>query len=524
MKTTDAGDVDVLAQAESELRYMNTMGRSKAARIKIPKGHTWRLRFIPFKFPNKMYYARIAFHWINNRPILCLRNTEEGLGGVKDHDCPICRVAQDLNDSSDKKLSNAGYWASSNPQWLAMALPFAKDDGGGEENTRGDERWTPAEFWMHRATALDFIGLYRRDVQRVGPQSFMHFEKGRDLFVTVRQQRGGGSGGMKIDRDDSQPFYRLDDRAKFDEMCERVLASVRWKMNPIPTDEELEEAADKLDESARRAARGRGDDDDDRGGRRRRNQDDTDLDAPRGGGSRAGRGRVDDDDRSGDRRRDPGDDRGSYDDRGGGDGDDSRGSARGSSGRRVSSSRRGDDRGDDRVDDRGDGRDDDRGGGGDDDDRGGRAAAPEPRRGSTDDRRRRASHDEIHDDDERGNQPTRRDPPPSRAAASAPPPSASRRLPPPPAASTNREPARAAQGQATSSLDPDEHVAEEDRDPAPPADGLPQSEDGGADDGGGDLGAGDSGGGELPPPPVRSGGGLSDRLRNSIRRASSAAA
>lgn len=503
----EVSDAEFMAQMNEETAFMNRSSR-RASRIQIPKGHTWRVRFVPFKFPNGLYYARIAFHWINKKPTLCITNTETRLGGDPDYKCPVCAVAERLNESSDKKVSNAGYWAQSNPQWLAMALPFGKDDGSGEEATRGEERWTPAEFWMHRTTAVDFISMYKRDFQRNGPTSFMDFVKGRDIWVTVKNK-----GGMKLERDDPQPFANQDDKDRFDALCTKVLETVKWKMNEIPTDDDLDEVAEKLEESVvGRGGRGGDDRDDRRGGGRdyddrrgsqdRRGDDDeprsrrTSRSEPDDDPPRRGRAVDDEPPRTSSRRATP-DDRGGDDDR-----------------RR--STRAADDRGGDQ-DGPGDDRGDDHGG----DDR--RRDDPPPRRG---DDRRRPEPESRGDDRDRGGDDRRAgdrggdrggdrratvdtdgsDFSPLRQAASPPP--ARRASPPPAARSAEPPPSRASNGPVASSLDPDDNVAPEGRDPAPPADSLPPIDES------------DSGHGAPPPAVDTKATGLSNRLRTSIQRAS----
>lgn len=435
-------DPKILAALDEEQEFMASHGRAKTDRVKIPKGSAWLLRFIPTPMgPNGKFWARIAFHWINKRPYLCVRNTGRDFGGDPEGTCPLCEVSDELNASPKKKIANAGYQARAVPQYLAYCLVFKRDD----EPSQGEERWKPFEFWMHQSVFQEFLSFYKKGLVR-SEKSIYDFKVGCDIWANNTNR------GVRLDREDPSPICkpREDDPDRLKRISKKVLAAVKFREPQVPDEETMLELAEKIKENAIRAARS-GDDD------------------------RGGRGRFDEDDER-PRNRQRGDEEDERPRRGGDDEEDERPARRPARDEEDELPRRrpARDEEDEPAPRRSSARDEDeepprRRSSEDEDD------APAPKRQVRDDdegdlppQRRRADddNDEEPEEAEDTNDEGEQDEDPAPRRSSTPPPSRAQEAP-------------ARHGTAQSTVDEEEDNApEEDRDPAPPVNkGLDESED-----------------------------------------------
>src|ERR1051326_7592174 len=131
---------------ESERKLASQGG--KVRRVKIEKGESWLLRFIPFPMgKDKTFYARIAHHWLHKKPILCIRNTGRAFGGDPDFNCPVCEVAERLyEESPSDAVRDFAYRAQGHPRWKTWCVVSEIDDGRRREAIDGDELYMPYEF------------------------------------------------------------------------------------------------------------------------------------------------------------------------------------------------------------------------------------------------------------------------------------------------------------------------------------------------------------------------------------------
>lgn len=282
----DPRAMSVLDDEEGEY-LAQTSYSAKTRRIQIPKGHEWLVRFLPVELgAARTPWARFGFHWINKRPYMCVRHTSPHFGGVKDGECQLCNVADQLNEDSDRSVSTIGYRARAVPQWLMYALVLEKNDGRHSDEVRGDDLWNPWEFWLHRSP-FDEIHLMHKKRQQKIPLGILDIDEGCSIWVRSAKQ------GFKFDRQDPSPLM-TDDPAKRQALLDRIWAKIKFKQNKPPTRDEMDDLVDKLREAAERGSFS-----DDRQSSRRRGADDyyEDDDRP---------ARRDDDDRP--RRRDDDDD------------------------------------------------------------------------------------------------------------------------------------------------------------------------------------------------------------------------
>lgn len=261
-------------------------------RVKIGRGESWIVRFLPAQMgPDKMFYARIARHWLNKLPIICPRNTSEDYGGNPNENCPVCELAENLNDSTDKDISSFGYKAMASAQFLTYCAVFEKN---GVEQPMS-EVLIPYEFWHYRNTWEELKGFYLAGGRR-SPDSVLDYITGNDFSVIKAAK------GMRLDKLDSGPIFDPES-PKFKDYIAKLESGIRTPKVAIPTNKELTVFAAKLQEAANRGSfdggrdgdrrRGRYDDDRservDRGDSRDSEHEDSDDGIPQRRGSASAR-------------------------------------------------------------------------------------------------------------------------------------------------------------------------------------------------------------------------------------------
>ena len=348
-------DPDYLAELEKETEFLNQKGRRGNDRIALKEpGESMLLRIVPYIFDDRgKWFARVARHWVGQRPYLCTRDTDVAHGGDPDGKCAMCDTIDKLNRDRNKAVSSAAYRMTAVPQYLVMAVPIEYQSASGQVTKyRGNELKKAKELWLYKEAFQDVMTIFKTFLRRTESKlSIVDPIKGCDLMMSKSRR------GLRFDREDPLPLAPKS--ANPDEFLAEVLKSITWKADAPVEGDDLDDILLKIEDLCfdRRPSGGR---DDDRrgGGGSRDDRGDSRSDDRRGGGS--SRSRDDGDDRSSSRSRD--DDRGGRaeesssrgrDDRG-----DSRSDDRGSSrsrddgdDRRSSSSSR-DDRGDSRSDDR----------------------------------------------------------------------------------------------------------------------------------------------------------------------------
>ena len=107
-------DPKILKRMQGEDSFLQSQTRG-SRRVKLNRGQNWIVRFLPAQMgPDGLWFARIAKHWMNKLPIVCPRNTAEDFGGDPDCECPVCTLADELNDSADEIISKFGYKSKAN--------------------------------------------------------------------------------------------------------------------------------------------------------------------------------------------------------------------------------------------------------------------------------------------------------------------------------------------------------------------------------------------------------------------------
>ena len=252
-------DPKILKRMQAEDSFLQSQTRG-SRRVKLNRGQNWIVRFLPARLgPDELFFARIARHWLNKLPIVCPRNTAEDFGGNPDCDCPVCTVAEELNESPDEAISKVGYSAKANPQFLTYCIVWEKD-GVAQPMS---EVLNPYEFWHYRSTWEELKGFYTAGGRKCD-NSVLDYQLGNDFSVNKTAK------GMRLDKQDSSPIFDLKE-PKYAEWIKKIEAAMKNPKVTIPTQEQMQIFAAKLQEAAHRG--GAAEDDAPRARRPRRDDD-----------------------------------------------------------------------------------------------------------------------------------------------------------------------------------------------------------------------------------------------------------
>ena len=262
-------DPKILRRMQHEDAFLQSQTKG-SRRVKMDRGQNWIVRFLPARLgPDGLWFARIAKHWVNKLPIVCPRNTAEDFGGDPEFDCPVCQLADELNDSVDDVISKFGFKAKANAQFLTYCVVWEKN---GVEQPMA-EVLNPYEFNHYRSTWEELKGFYMAG-GRKSADSVLDYETGNDFSVSK------GGKGMRLDKLDPSPIFKLDD-PKFDEYIKKLEAAMKTPKVVIPTNEQLHVFVKKMQEAADRG--GYAADDEDRPRRGRGSYDNEESEFRRGG-------------------------------------------------------------------------------------------------------------------------------------------------------------------------------------------------------------------------------------------------
>jgi hypothetical protein len=274
-------DPKILARVQREVSYIQSRSRG-ARRVKLEKGHSCVVRFLPARLgPDKMWFARTAKHWLNKGPIVCPRETGEDFGGDPKFDCPVCTLCEELNADRNKDTADFGYDVSAKPMYLTYCVVWEKD---GIKQPM-DEVLQPYEFQFYQSTFEELNGFWTASLRRCDDGIF-DYKLGND-FSIIRTKKG-----MRLDKLDSCAIFDVDD-PNWDKHLKKLESALKEPRIQIPTPEQLEAFAEKVQAECFRGHRR--DDDDERFSRsRQRDQDEPserssrDADEPRAKSSRRG--------------------------------------------------------------------------------------------------------------------------------------------------------------------------------------------------------------------------------------------
>jgi len=294
-------DPEYLAELEKETEFLNAKGRRGNDRIALKEaGDSALVRLVPYQFDEKgRWYARVARHWINQRPYICTRDTDVAHGGDPDGRCEICELVDNLNRDRDKRVSQLAYKMTAVPQYLTMAVLIESMSVGGQRVAyKGADLRKARELWLYKEAFQDVMTIFKTFLRRTDSKlSILDPIAGCDLMMSKSRR------GLRFDREEPLPLAPKS--AEPAEFLQAVLKSISWKPDEPVRGDDLDDLLLKIEDTCLDRRSSRDDDrrgggrDDDRGRARGRDDDDR-----RGGGR-------DDDRRAPTRSRDdaPADDR-----------------------------------------------------------------------------------------------------------------------------------------------------------------------------------------------------------------------
>ena len=243
-------DPKILRRMQHEDAWMQSQTKG-SRRVKLDRGQNWIVRFLPARMgPDGLWFARIAKHWVNKLPIVCPHNTAEDFGGDPEFACPVCQLADELNDSADEVISKFGFKAKANPQFLTYCVVWEKN---GVQQPMS-EVLVPYEFNHYKSTWEELKGFYMAGGRKSG-DSVLDYKSGNDFSVNK------GGKGMRLDKLDASPIFDLDD-PKWAEHIKRLEGAMKTPKVVIPTNEQINVFLKKMQEAADRGGYPAGDDDD----------------------------------------------------------------------------------------------------------------------------------------------------------------------------------------------------------------------------------------------------------------------
>ena len=251
MKHSIKPDPEIAALLDDEMKYQKATSR-EYRRVKIPVGHSWLLRFIPVEVDpvKKLPFLRVAQHWINNKPFLCMRNSSASIGGNLETVCPLCDVAERFVDSSHEEQQALARKAQGNPRYLTYVLVQAMDDGRKTDNSIVEiappDLYLPYEFSMPKGSFTEWLSYFRRETGRVKPWGICDWKRGSSIWFTMDNRRR-----MALTKEDSGPFIETDSPEKFLKITAKILDQIKVPTFTAPARGVLEVEADKLEDALR---------------------------------------------------------------------------------------------------------------------------------------------------------------------------------------------------------------------------------------------------------------------------------
>lgn len=252
--------MDLGAALEEERQFVEQHSKSKGRRVKIEKiNQAWLVRFLPVQLGDRgLPWVRQGQHWVNKSPIFCPRWVATDFGGDPEADCPICRLADELNDMDNEELSSFGFRLRASVTYLTYCVVLQIDPGRGDvQDMPFSEIIRPWEFQHYKSSFDELHDYFKRGRTAKRPYSVMDLENGNDFWATKTKK------GIRLDRQDPGPILELD--ANYEKNLDTIFSAISNPKIKIPNAKELETFARKAEAAAYKDDEGGGD----RGGSRR---------------------------------------------------------------------------------------------------------------------------------------------------------------------------------------------------------------------------------------------------------------
>lgn len=257
--------MNLRAYLDESRQHRETHSKSRGRRVKIEKvGHAWLVRFLPVQLGKRgLFFVQQGQHWLNKQPIFCPRWVATDFGGDPDAECPVCALADELNDMENEELSKFGFRLRANITYLTYCLVFQIDRGRGEaEEMPASEIVKPWEFQHYSSSFDELHDYFKRGQTSKRPWSVLDLAAGNDFWATKTKK------GTRLDRQDPGPILEMD--ATFEKTMDTIFQQIAKPRIEIPTLKQLEIFARKSegaaygetpgDDTSRGSDRGREDD------------------------------------------------------------------------------------------------------------------------------------------------------------------------------------------------------------------------------------------------------------------------
>jgi len=203
------------------------------------------VRILPAQFgPKKTFYVRSAKHWFGKgkSPITCKTLTAPEFGGDSEAECPICRLAEKYADHADEEINKKAFRSKANPSWQVCLLLVAEDDGRDIIKNKKNPR-AVYQFEFNQSAFADLLGIYRKELRNLGPNSFLDLHEGVDLWLLPKLNKVGKRCGLTLQLErNSRAIPGIDDEQVYAEIFDQI-KQPKFK---FPSEDELEDEAEKL--------------------------------------------------------------------------------------------------------------------------------------------------------------------------------------------------------------------------------------------------------------------------------------
>lgn len=247
-------DEDLMSALKEEEK-ITTSNRDRHD-VKLEKeGEIWHIRFLPVRFgPRKLFFSRVAQHWINKRPYFCEKMTPADSGGDENAQCDLCDVAAELADHRVKDVATLGYKAGASPQWLTYCLVWSKKVPGQDLwEPQGEEVWTPYKFWLNKTLFEELREYYVRQREKKPniTDSILNPDYGFDFYVKRSNNK------LVLQKDDPRTIFPdgFNDNEKLD-LMDHILGQIKAPNYRALSGEEMEAARIKLEDAAHKLEMG----------------------------------------------------------------------------------------------------------------------------------------------------------------------------------------------------------------------------------------------------------------------------
>lgn len=246
-------DPEILAALDEERGAMASSGRQFRS-LRLKANESALARFLPVQMgPKKTWFARIAHHWVNKRPVLCQRQTSPHFNGDPGVACPLCDLEAEFSQSADRAAADLARKMSAFPKILTYVFVFEiTDDRGRKLPTPPNEIFIPSEYWLARDGWKEIESLWRRSLEKSPEFGFLDPVSGYD-FTISRDTRNG----YRHMREDPQPIDPNKDLEQMLDIIDKAFRKVKQPDTTPLTREEMDATVEKAREMLEGSPRSR---------------------------------------------------------------------------------------------------------------------------------------------------------------------------------------------------------------------------------------------------------------------------